>query len=352
MVQHGKIQPVILSGGAGTRLWPFSGPEKPKQFLNLAGEHSMLQSTVQRVPQEEDFAAPIIVGNAAHRELIEEQLTEAGATAGMILLEPAARNTAPAIALAAIAADREAVLLVMPSDHVITDVTAFREAVRYAVPYCLDGWLVTFGIAPDRPETGYGYIERAEPLGQGVFRVARFVEKPNLEIAQDFLRNCSFSWNGGIFLFRAREYLAALTKHAPDVLIAAEKAMASAKQDGICLHPDPAEFAASPSVSIDYAVMEKAERVAVVPVDLGWSDIGSWDALYDFGAKDPAGNVVQGPACLHDSSACLVRSSGPRVVLSGVDDLIVLVTDETVLVLRRGESQGVKDLVEKVQKAN
>ncbi len=351
MVPHQKIQPVILSGGAGTRLWPFSGPGKPKQFLNLVGDHSLLQTTLRRVPQEKGFSAPIIVGNAAHRDLIKEQLSEVGTTAGLIILEPLARNTAPAIALAAIAAEPEAVLLVMPSDHVIANVAAFQRAVKHALPYCLDGWLVTFGIAPDRAETGYGYIERKEPLGDNVFRVARFVEKPDSHTASGFLRDGSFSWNAGIFLFRARDYLAALLNHAPDVRAAAENAMQSARQDGVCVLPGEAEFATSPSVSIDYAIMEKAKRVAVVPVDLGWSDIGSWDAVYEFEAKDKARNVVHGPAFLHDSSSCLVRSSGSRVVLSGVDDLIVLVTDATVLILRRGESQRVKELVEILQKA-
>ncbi len=339
-----SITPVILSGGSGTRLWPLSRRATPKQFLEFTPGGTMLAQTLTRTPQDETgYAAPVIVCNIAHAELVARHCAGRAAT---VILEPAARNTAPAIALAALALAPDALMLVMPSDHVIADVAAFRRAIAAAAPLAADGWLVTFGIDPDAPETGYGYIERGECIADGLFRVGRFVEKPDLATAQAYVSAGNYSWNAGIFLFRAGAYLDALAAYAPDMLSAAKAAMAGAQHDAPFVRPDAAAFAASPSDSIDYAVMEKAEKVAVAPVDMGWSDIGSWDALYDLSEKDGRGNACFGDVEHIDAAGCLVRSDGPLVTLCGVEDLIVIATGDSVMVLPRGKSQDTKRIVD------
>ncbi|HEX8388183.1 MAG TPA: mannose-1-phosphate guanylyltransferase/mannose-6-phosphate isomerase [Sphingomonas sp.] len=347
------VIPVILSGGSGTRLWPMSRPERPKQLLALTAAETMLQLTAKRACGD-GFGAPIVVANAAHADLVEEQLAEAGTLAQALILEPAGRNTAPAIALAAIAAGGEHPLLVMPSDHVIGDVDAFHRAVEAALPMVDKGWLVAFGIAPDKPETGYGWIQVGDALSPGVHRVARFVEKPPLDRAEEMLAAGDHVWNGGIFLFRADMYLAALAQHAPGMLTAAQDAMAKARIEGGRIHPDADAFATSPADSIDYAVMEKAERVAVVPVSMGWSDLGSWDALHEISDTDERGNAHQdrggGEVLAIDTRNCLVRSDGVRVALVGVEDLIVVASGQDVLILPRGRSQEVKKLVEAMKR--
>jgi mannose-1-phosphate guanylyltransferase len=335
-----KIVPVILSGGSGTRLWPMSREERPKQFLALAGDETMFEQTLSRVSDEGQFAPPLVVANRRHAELIEQQL---GGKSATLILEPAARNTAPAIALAALHAPGDAPLLIMPSDHVITDVAAFHRAVEAALPLVRDGWLATFGIAPDAPETGYGYIEMAGPIGDGVRRVARFVEKPDRATAEAMLADGQHVWNGGIFLFRADAYLDALAAHAPAMLEAAKHAMAKAEREGARLLPDAAAFNASPSDSIDYAVMEKAERVAVVPVSMGWSDLGSWDALHGLHG---GGDAHQGEVISIDTQNCLLRSDGIRIAAIGVSDLIVVASGDSVLIMPKGRSQEVKQVVE------
>lgn len=338
-----KVTPVILSGGSGTRLWPLSRGARPKQFLTLAGEGTMLEQTIARCGDGERFSPAIIVGNAAHVATLEEQC---GAQAAAFILEPTARNTAPAIALAALAAEPDALLLVSPSDHLIADVPAFHAAVARAAELAQEGWLVTFGVVPTAPETGYGYIRRGEALGEGAFRVERFVEKPDAQVAQTYLDEGCYSWNAGIFLFRADSYLAAMEHHAPAMLKAARSAMTSGTREGRCIRPDAQAFAASPSDSIDYAVMEKADKVAVVPVDMGWSDIGSWDALYDLLPGDEARNVHVGEVVSLESSGCLVRSDGPVVTLAGVENLIVIATGDAVMILPRGSSQDTKRIVD------
>lgn len=345
---HGErlITPVILSGGSGTRLWPMSLPEKPKQFLPLASDATMFEATIARCGDGARFAGPIVVANARHVELIEGQL---GACPATLILEPVARNTAPAIALAALIADPDAPLLVMPSDHVIADQAAFDAAVDAALPLVRDGWLATFGITPDGPETGYGYIRVGEEIGAGVHRVERFIEKPNRERAEAMVASGDHVWNGGIFLFRADTYLRALATHAPAMLDAARASVEAARRDGRHIYPDAESFAASPSDSIDYAVMERADRVAVVPVTMGWSDVGSWDALHTLGA-DAQGDAHHGEVIAIDTNHCLFKSDGIRIAAVGVSDLIVVASGNDVLILPRGQSQDVKRIVEALKK--
>lgn len=337
------IWPVILSGGAGTRLWPLSRRHSPKQLLALCGADTMIRATAARVAVP-GFHPPLVVTGAVHADQVREQL----GPAVRLILEPAARNTAPAIALAAqavAAADPDGLVLVMPSDHVVTDPAALRAAIARAVPAAADGWLVTFGITPTRPDTGFGYIRAGEALLPGVVRAAAFVEKPPLERAQAYLADGGYCWNAGIFLFRASAMQAALAAHAPAILAAAAAAMAAATGPADAIRPVATAFAAAPAEAIDTAVFEKAARVAVCPVDPGWSDIGSWDALHDLGPADAAGNVATGPVLARDSRNCLLRAEGVTLATIGIDDLMVVATPDAVLVAARGRSQEVKAVV-------
>ncbi|THD37918.1 MAG: mannose-1-phosphate guanylyltransferase/mannose-6-phosphate isomerase [Sphingomonas sp.] len=344
MPEATTIIPVILSGGSGTRLWPMSTPEKPKQLLALTADETMLQLTARRTAGE-TFGAPIVVANARHADEIEAQLLGIGVSDWTLILEPVARNTAPAIALAALAAGEDAALLVMPSDHVIADKAAFHAAVQAALPMVEQGWLVTFGIAPHAPETGYGWIHVGEGIAPRVHRVARFVEKPPKDRAEAMLAAGDHVWNGGIFLFRADAFLGALSVHAPDMLHAAQQAMLKGRTEASRVHPDADAFAASPSESVDYAVMEKAERVAVVPVSMGWSDLGSWDALHELSACDQFGNACKGDVVALETENSLIHADGVRVALVGVTDLIVVANGTDVLITPRGRSQEVKKLI-------
>lgn len=347
-----RIVPIILSGGSGTRLWPLSRTSKPKQLLNLTHDQTMLQLTALRCADPDLFDPAIVVGNAAHAETVEYQLGMEAIPYTMLILEPVARNTAPAIALAALAAldlDDNAILLVMPSDHVIAKPEAFLAAVQAALPSAEEGWLCTFGIQPTGPDTGYGYIRMGDELAPGVREAGQFVEKPDAVTAQSYLDAGNYVWNGGIFLFRADSYLAALANNAQEIAVAARKSMDAAGKRGKRLHPEPKSFAQSPSDSIDYAVLEKSQSVAVVPVDMGWSDVGSWDALYDLAEQAADGNVHRGDIVSLESSGCLVHSSGPTVATVGVKDLIVIATGDAVLILPRGSSQDVKKLVDELK---
>lgn len=336
-----RIIPVILSGGSGTRLWPMSTPERPKQFLSLTDERTMFQLTVGRTADAGRFAPPVIVASARHANLVEAQLEEISVRPGALILEPCARNTAPAIALAALGGGR-APLLVMPSDHVIGDPDAFQRAIAAALPLLDDGWLVTFGIEPEGPETGYGYIEAGEPLNGQTRQVIRFVEKPDRARAEAMLAAGSHFWNGGIFLFRADMFLEALQVHAPAILEATRASIETATRNGHRVLPEGQAFASSPADSIDYAVMEKADRVAVVPVAMGWSDVGSWDAIYALGTKDKDENCQKGHVRLIDAHGNLIRSDGLRISVSGVQDLIIVASGNEVMILPRGSSQDVK----------
>lgn len=341
-----RIRPVILSGGAGTRLWPVSNAEGPKQLQALTGAKTMLQMTACRTADPELFLPPTVVANARHADEVEAQLRQCGIAADPLIVEPCGRNTAPAIAAAALATAGEDLLLVMPSDHVIGDSGAFIGAIRTAVPIAAAGRLVTFGVRPDRPETGYGYIRRGAALAGGGFEVARFVEKPDRNTAEAYLAEGGYDWNAGIFLFRPGDVLKAFEAHAPDILASLRSAMAGAARSGDRIAPDPAIFASSPDRSFDHAVLEHASRIAVVPVAMDWSDLGSWDALYDAGEKDVEGNAAAGPVSVLDTRNCLIRSDGPKVVAFGVTDLIVVATRDAVLVAPRGESQRVREALE------
>lgn len=340
------IVPVILSGGSGTRLWPVSTDVRPKQFLALASDRTMFAETLARTGDEGLFAAPLVVGGERHAALMQEELAQTGTAGGRVLLEPCARNTAPAIALAALACPADALMLVMPSDHVIADLPAFLVAVASATPAARDGALITFGIEPTGPETGFGYIKMGDAIDSAVRLVERFIEKPPVERAEAMLAEGDHVWNAGIFLMRADRYLEELGRHAPAMLEQSQKAMQGAAQDGNLIRPDPHAFADCPSDSIDYAVMEKAERVGVVPMSCGWSDLGSWDALAELGAADEGDNRLRGDVVSLDNRDCLVRAEGITVALSGVDNLIVVATPDNVLVLPRGRSQDVKKLLE------
>ena len=351
------LTPVILSGGAGTRLWPLSRELYPKQLLALTGERTMLQQTALRL---EGLAAtaPIVVCNEAHRFLVAEQLRQINIEPRALVLEPFGRNTAPAIALAALAAlkaaggaDADPVLLVLPADHVIRDVPTFQKAVRMALPAAEQGKLATFGVVPSTAETGYGYIQRAEAgsrvtdSGEGVHRIARFVEKPDADKAAQFVRSGDYYWNSGMFLFRARRYLQELERLAPEIAKVCTSAFDSSRSDLDFTRIDPKAFEACPSDSIDYAVMEKTADAVVVPLDAGWSDVGSWAALHSASETDGHGNVARGDVISEDSGGCYLYSESRLVAVVGLQDHVVIETKDAVLVAPKDRVQDVKKLV-------
>jgi mannose-1-phosphate guanylyltransferase/mannose-6-phosphate isomerase len=347
--------PLILSGGSGTRLWPISRKNLPKQFLSLAGNETLFQQTVQRALRLPDVAAPVVVASDDHRFLAAEQLQELDVRDASILLEPVARNTAPAIAvgaLQAMAKDPEAILLVLPADHLIGDDASFSQAVAKARPLAEKDWLVTFGIRPDRPETGFGYIRRGKALEYETFQVEQFVEKPKLDVAKGYLASGEYDWNSGMFMFRAARYLDELGTHAPDMLAAARAAFDKANTDLDFIRLETEAFAATPSDSIDYAVMEKTSRAAVVPVDCRWSDIGSWDALWLAADKDANGNHLEGDIIALDTKGSLVHSHDRHLVATlGLEDVVVVTTPDATLVARRDASQDVKKIVDALKEA-
>ncbi|MDP7668530.1 MAG: mannose-1-phosphate guanylyltransferase/mannose-6-phosphate isomerase, partial [Rhodospirillales bacterium] len=347
------IHPVILSGGAGVRLWPLSRELFPKTLLALHTHRSMLQETALRVLGPR-FAAPLIVTNAEHRFLVAEQMRTVGIHPAKIVLEPMARNTAPAAAVAARYLNRndgDSLMLVMPSDHVIEDAAAFRRAVESAIPAAVAGALVTFGINPSWPEIGYGYIEAgaAWPDAEGCFAVKRFVEKPDRATAETWLARGGFHWNSGIFLFSAESFIAELA-HA--MRLVTDKAFRGARDDGECLVLDANTFAKCKSVSIDHAVMERTKNAVVVPVEMGWSDVGSFAALWRLGKKDRDGNVIAGDVVTTNVRNSYIRSDGPLVAAVGIEDAVVVATADAVLATTIENAQDVKALVETLKKAN
>ena len=337
------IQPVILCGGAGTRLWPESRGTRAKQFLLLHGQRSLFRQTVERTPAGPDFLPPVVLCGDGHVAMVREQMDD---REEQLLVEPMPRNTAAAIALAVARADADTLLLVMPSDHVITDVAAFHAAIAKGVRLAQQDWLVTFGITPDRPETGFGYIAAGRPLGDGGenwgFAVDRFVEKPPLADAEAMLAAGGYSWNAGIFLFRAARMRDAMLMHCRPIFEAADKAIAAGMRDGDALYADAIEFAKAPSDSIDYAVMEKDDRVAVVPAAMGWSDLGSWHTIHALADKDDADNAITGDAFLHESRGNLVRAGDKRVSILGMDNIAVIVDGDDILVIPLERSQEVR----------
>jgi mannose-1-phosphate guanylyltransferase/mannose-6-phosphate isomerase len=345
--------PVILSGGAGTRLWPLSREMYPKQLLALTGKRTMLQETAERLAGIAGAGAPIVVCNEAHRFTVAEQLRAIDLAAAAILLEPVGRNTAPAVAVAALQAleiDPEATLVIAPADHVIRDARKFQKAAEVAVDVAENGKLVTFGILAHAPETGYGYIRRGGGAGPA-FPVAQFIEKPPLDVAQQFVASGDYFWNSGMFVFKASRYLAELAAFAPDILEATKAAFAAAKTDLDFVRIDKAAFEKCRSDSIDYAVMEKTRDAVVLPLDAGWSDVGSWASLFDALAADEEGNVLQGDVLVHDTHDCYVHSTSRLVAAVGMDDHIIVETKDAILVAPKERVQDVKELVAKMKKS-
>ncbi len=346
------IYPVILSGGSGTRLWPMSRSLYPKQLLPLLGRDSLLQQTVRRVADTQRFAAPLIVANEEHRFIIAEQLREIAVAPRALLLEPVGRNTAPAACAAALTltegeAEPDPLLLLLPSDHTIGNAAAFTAAIERAAMAARSGALVTFGITPERAETGYGYIRRGREFdgAEGVFALAGFVEKPGPAEAQAYLASGEHFWNSGIFLFPARLYLKELERLRPDMVAACRRAVAEMRRDDDFTRLGKEAFASCAADSIDYAVMEHTDRAAVVPVGMGWSDVGSWDALWEIGAKDASGNSIEGNVIAEDTSNCYLRSEAGLVAAIGVADLVVVATGDAVMVAPRNRTQDVRQLV-------
>ena len=350
-----KIHPVILSGGSGSRLWPMSRAHYPKQLLPLAGPLTMLQATAKRVSAAAHYAPPLIIASNDHRFIVAEQLQAAGIQPRAIVLEPVGRSTAPAAAIAALALiedSPDAIMALLASDHVVADEAAFTAAMQTAAHAATQGSLVTFGIKPDRPETGYGYIRQGEPIADsdGVQRVAEFVEKPDLATAEGYLSSGDYLWNSGMFVLGAQSYLDELERLAPDMMAACRKAYDASFTDLDFLRLDPDTFGACPADSIDYAVMEKTERAAVMPVDIGWNDVGGWPALWDLAEKDSEGNAVMADSLLQDVCGSYLRADDGRLIAAiGVEDLIAVSTADAVLVTHRDRASDVKNTVDQLK---
>ncbi len=344
--------PVILSGGSGSRLWPLSRKDYPKQFWSLYGDDTMLQATAKRVARP-GFAPPILICNEQQRFFVQEQMEQIDTQLNDIIVEPVGRNTAPAIAMAALhilAQGGDEPMLVLPADHVITDEDAFHQAIQQALTAANSGHLVTFGITPDKPETGYGYIQSGNDLADGAGKlVKRFVEKPELATAKAYLAEGDYFWNSGIFLFRASHFINELKLHAPDILASCEQALAAAKYSQGALQLEMDSFAACRDESIDYAVMEGTEKAAIVPMSCGWSDVGSWSSLWEVNDKDASGNVLRGDIHQWDSVNCYVRSEDRVVSLIGLKDLVVVDTKDALLIADKSQVQDVKKAVNKLK---
>ncbi|MGH7039204.1 MAG: mannose-1-phosphate guanylyltransferase/mannose-6-phosphate isomerase [Stellaceae bacterium] len=350
------IHPVILSGGSGTRLWPMSRTLYPKQLLRLLGRESLLQQTVRRTALADTFGAPVLVANEEHRFIIAEQLREIASAPRALLLEPVGRNTAPAACIAALAlveSEPEALMLVMASDHAIADAAAFHGAVVQAAAAARAGALVCLGVTPEYAETGYGYIQRGAALATaGAYAVARFIEKPDAARARQFVAAGEYFWNSSLFLFPARLYLDEVQRLRPEIVTQCRRAYAEARRESDFIRLDKTAFAACPADSIDYAVMEKTAHAAVVPVAMGWSDVGSWDSLWNLSGKDASGNVLAGNVVAEAASNCYLRSEAGLVAAIGVADLVVVATGDAVMVAPRGRTQEVRQLVARLAREN
>ncbi|HCG7972816.1 TPA: mannose-1-phosphate guanylyltransferase/mannose-6-phosphate isomerase [Vibrio parahaemolyticus] len=347
------LLPVIMAGGSGSRLWPLSRTLYPKQFLELTSNATMLQETVRRL-EGVDHQAPLFICNEEHRFIVAEQLRKGEMLSSGIILEPAGRNTAPAIALAAlqaVAQHQDPYLLVLAADHVIKDTDAFLASVKQAYIEAQKNRLVTFGIVPSHPETGYGYIRRGNAIRDGVFEVEAFVEKPQLSTAEEYVASGDFYWNSGMFLFKASEFLVELERYSPEILQACKLAMDESRKDLDFIRLNSQAFLACPDDSIDYAVMEKTKRAAVVPMDASWSDVGSWSALWEVADKDETGNAVRGDVLVEKTSNSYIYSQNKLVATVGVEDLIVVETKDAVLVAHKDKVQDVKGIVEQLKAA-
>ncbi|TQQ42026.1 mannose-1-phosphate guanylyltransferase/mannose-6-phosphate isomerase [Vibrio cholerae] len=345
------LLPVIMAGGAGSRLWPLSRSLYPKQFISLASDKSMLQETITRLSGLE-HQAPLLICNQEHRFIVAEQLRQQRIKHGGIVLEPVGRNTAPAIALAALHATKhgdDPLLLVLAADHVIQNQAAFTKAVKNAIKPAEQGMLVTFGIVPTAPETGYGYIKQGEVVGETAYRVAQFVEKPNLATAEQYLASGEYYWNSGMFLFKASRYLKELKAHRPDILHACELAMQGARGDLDFVRIEEASFTECPEDSIDYAVMEKTQDALVVPMDAGWSDVGSFSALWEVSPKDSQGNVMVGDVIAEQTRNSYIYAQNKLVSTVGVDNLVIIETKDAVLVANKDKVQDVKNVVNQLK---
>jgi len=347
-----QIIPVILSGGSGTRLWPLSRKQYPKQYLPLVGDNTMLQETILRLNGLDNLADPIIVCNADHRFLVAEQCQQVDIKNPTILLEPIGRNTAPAIAAAALQSLKvtdDAVLLVLSADHVIQDVGAFHQAINIASQQAQAGKLATFGIVPTDANTGYGYIKSSEDSNDGAHKVEEFVEKPDLKTAESYLEQGNYLWNSGMFMFKATTLINELTVHSLDIVNSVSDAVNNAAQDLDFIRLDKQAFESSPSDSIDYALMEKSDNVVVVPLDAKWNDIGAWSALHDIGTKDANGNVIKGDVITQDTTNTYINANHHMVATIGVDNLIIVDTADATFIATQDKAQEVKSIVESLQ---
>jgi len=343
-----QIIPVILSGGSGTRLWPLSRKQHPKQYLSLADDQTMLQATIQRLQGLENLAVPIVICNQEHRFLVAEQLQQINIEKPTIILESEGKNTAPAIAVAAHYI-KNGLMLILPADHIIQDTQAFHSVIKIAIKQAEQDRLTTFGIIPTEPNTGYGYIEKSSETADQAYKIKSFVEKPDLETAKQYLKNGNYLWNSGMFVFTAQNYLKELNKYNPQILKSCKQAIEQANHDYDFLRLDPDEFAKSPADSIDYAVMEKTENAVVVPLNAGWNDIGNWSALYQIGEKNKNGNVIKGNAITTETTNSYINANHHMVAAIGVDNLIIVDTADATLVASKDAAQQVKQIVEQLQ---
>jgi len=356
------IIPVILAGGSGTRLWPLSRELQPKQMLTLTDNHTMLQNTLLRLAGMAETARPILICNETYGAMVDSQLRDIDMPASAIFLEPVGRNTAPAVAVAAlqaVAKNPDALILVLPADHLIQDISAFHAALNLGIGFARQGGLVTFGIVPDRPETGYGYIRKGQPIqidknpgpdnGNSGFSIAEFVEKPDIQTARQYVSSGDYCWNSGMFMFPVSGVLTELRRFVPDIVVACERALAEGRAESDFFYLDHAAFAACPSDSIDYAVMEKTRHGVMIPLNAGWDDVGSWEALWKVGEKDPSGNVVSGDVICVDVENTFVRSESRLVTVLGVRNLAIVETPDAILVSALSNTQGVKQIVDRLK---